>query len=655
MVETLRAWEHALAKRLAELGATPSSTAAAPLDVLEAHDPTEAARYALRLVLVEEMRSLRPTDYELAERARLAHGTIRRGLAGLSLDEVTSALVSGALWVSWTVPWEHARFTFLSEHPALVAPEAKLHVLRAAVAAHGFTAALVPWFLHRLIEDPVPGAGDELYAAWRAHREDARVESLLAEAVIASGHREGIEAIAATLATDTPSREAVSATLCLEPTTATERLGHLLDPARFEPGARRVESLRLLEALTSNGLRAGEIAGFPSRRPRGWVRADARWVPLLLALRTNRDPNVSRPARGALAHADPEVVEAALPKPSKKKAGKGLALRSVGRAPFVRGTYWGDPIAGANGRIALFPTESRIEVRRVADGFPVELAFDFPAGLGLSTEARGPIDDGWDREGIHGIALHPRSDTIALSMSSRGERGSGVVLLDGGGSVMAEWKPEDTLAHRLHWGAEGKTLWVMAEEDSAVVIALDPETLAERGRRSIGSFPPPAFPSALSHPKDDVGCFQVACGQDGIWLKCVEHGAKGTKVRAQKLSAVHHEWLVHGFAEDGMAVLTTNATKLLVRDWPTMAPRKGKVLAGTPHGAAGSARWVIVPVATVGTVADRFEVFRLPDGEKVGMGPFPEGHRLLDVLGDLVVTVTASDIHVWALDGLGGS
>lgn len=650
MSETLATWERALTKRLVDAGA-PTPSAENPLDLLEAIDATEAARFALRLMLVDEMQSLRATDIALGDRKRAAYGTLLRGLSGLSLDEMTSALVSGALWVNWNVPWQHERFTFLSEHPALVAPEARLHVVRAAVAANGWGAALVPWFLHRLVEDPVPEAGDELYAAWREQRGDGRVEPLLAEAVIATGHRGGIAAIAATLGTDTPSREAVVATLCLDPATATERLGHLLDPARFDPGPRPLGSTQLLDALKANGLRGGEIPGFPSRRPRGWVRADPRWVPLLLPLRGNRDPNVSFPVRGALAHADPAVVASYLPKPSKKKAGKGLALRGIGQAAFVGGTYWGDPMVTAGERLALFPRASSLEVRDVTDGLPLLFAFELPTGLALPSEARAVNDDGWSREGIHGIALHPKAARVALSASSRDA--SGVSLFDEKGRVTARWQAEDAIPHRLHWGAGGTTLWVLAEADGTVVVALDPETLEERGRCAIGNFPPPAFPSAFAHPTDDVACFQILCGQDGFWVKCVERAAKGYKVRSQKLSAVHHEWLMYGLAEDGAAVLTSNDTKLLVRDWPTMKPRKGKVLAGQPWGAAGSAEWVIVPVATVGNAADRFELFRLPDGDKVGSGPWPEGHVLFDLCGDVALTTMGDEVHAWRLEGLG--
>lgn len=650
MSETLGTWERALTKRLADAGA-PTGSADDPLDLLEAIDATEAARFALRLMRVDEMQSLRATDMALGDRKRAAYGTLLRGLAGLSLDEMTSALVSGALWVNWNVPWQHERFTFLSEHPALATPEARLHVVRALVGAHGWSGVPVPWFLHRLIEDPVPEAGDELYAAWREHRGDSRIEPLLAEAVLATGHREGIAAIAATLGTETPSREAVSANLCLDSATATERLGHLLDPARFDPGPRPLGSTQLLEALKADGLRGGEIPGFPSRRPRGWVRADPRWVSLLLPLRANRDPNVSFPVRGALAHADPEVVASCLPKPSKKKSGKGLALRGIGRAAFVGGTYWGVPIAMAGERLALFPRASSLEVRHVTDDLPLLFAIELPTGLALPSEARAVHDDGWSREGIHGIALHPKAARVALSASSHDT--SGVSLFDEKGRVTARWQTEDAIPHRLHWGAGGTTLWVLAEADGTVVVALDPETLEERGRCAIGNFPPPAFPSAFAHPTDDVGCFQILCGQDGFWVKCVERAAKGYKIRSQKLSAVHHEWLMYGLAEDGAAVLTSNDTKLLVRDWPTMKPRKGKVLAGQPRGTAGSAKWVIVPVATVGNAADRLELFRLPDGDKVGSGPWPEGHVLFDLCDEVVLTTKDGEVHAWRLEGLG--
>lgn len=136
MVETLREWERSLDARVQGLGARVGADGDA-LRALEEADPTEAARFGLRLMLVEEMRTLGSSDFALGDRKRAAHGTILRGLRGLSLGELADALVSGALWVSWTVAWEHHRFAFLSEHPALATPESRLQVVRAVVAASG--------------------------------------------------------------------------------------------------------------------------------------------------------------------------------------------------------------------------------------------------------------------------------------------------------------------------------------------------------------------------------------------------------------------------------------------------------------------------------------------------------------------------------------
>ena len=73
MTENLGTWERALTKRLADAG-SPTRADAAPLDLLEAIDATEAARFALRLMLVDEMQSLRATDLALGDRKRAAYG-----------------------------------------------------------------------------------------------------------------------------------------------------------------------------------------------------------------------------------------------------------------------------------------------------------------------------------------------------------------------------------------------------------------------------------------------------------------------------------------------------------------------------------------------------------------------------------------------------
>ncbi|MCA9644200.1 MAG: hypothetical protein H6718_12080 [Polyangiaceae bacterium] len=570
----------------------------------------------------------------------------RAGL-GKSVEDVVEAVASGRAKIDFLCSWEHKRRRELFSHPALKTPAQRFRALQLTVERGGWTKSKhwIEWLLQRLSEKPFPSGADWLLEAYEKQARTG-LERYLAEAILATGSRQGIERIAATIESKRPSEVAMTALLCLDPKTAAGRLRGWLEPIPAEQ-PKIAQAIRLLNALAEDGFRAGELQGFPAKKRLGWVRSDPGWVPILVQCRKNRDPNISRPAKSALSNADPALLSASTTATKSKAKIPGSTLTLLGKAGYVRAQYTGLPIACGDGAVAFFSSTTEIEVRELMPNLPLRFRIALPSGIALPRTRCPNNEDGWDRPGVHGLALDAAGERVAISVSGLAKGLGGVVLFDDSGEL-ARWTPEDTWPHRLHFGATG-AVWVMAERDEACVALLDGRTLEERGQLSLKTFPAPAFVDAYAHPIDDVGVFQISCGQDGIWLKCVEAGAKKLKVRQQKLSSVHHGSILAGYAASGTVAVTLLESKLLLRAWPDLKPLKGKVTTGSPCAAAGSGDFVIVSVATAADDADRFEVFKAPKWDRVGEGAWPAGHSLVDLRGDRLITATASELTLWQL------
>lgn len=620
------------------------------LDVLASIDLAGATRLADDLWRLEEITHITWTDHEKLERRQRAFEVMKQGFHLWTLDEVVDALASGRMYIDFGCSWQHERRAMLFEHPALGTPDRLFAALESSVGAFGWKGNpnWLTWLLHRLIEAPFPAAAPWLEDAWREQR-TTTFEPSLAEAVLAAARPEGIGLIVATLDDDRPSHDVMTALVCLDPSNASQRLRDWLDPFP-EQQPKRGQAMALLHALAQDGFRAGELLGSPSRRPLGWVRRDPGWVSILLSCRKNKDPNISYPARSALERADPEIVQSFTPKPTAKKQKKlpEARLTPLGSAGYVAEQYWGVPVATCETALALFSRPDHVQVLDLTDGLPVRFERQLPGNLRLPDTRRESNDDGWDRAGVHGIAIHPTGCQVAVSAFVPEDDFSGVVAFTAEGE-MHRWQTEDTLPNRLHFGP-ANTLWVLCERDGPTVVALDASTLKERGTCALSEFPPPAYVDGYPHPTDDVGVFQAVCGQDGYWVKCVEQGPKKLKVRSQKLSSVHHDSLLYGYCAGGAVAITLLESKLLLRQWPDMKPLKGKVIEGNACDASGSGDHVLVTVARSGHAAEDFEVFKAPRWDRVAVGKWPEKHWLVALQGDKVITAEGGKIHLWKLD-----
>lgn len=614
------------------------------LDILATQDLELASRVADDFWRLDEVRHATWSDEALLDRRNRAYAIMLRGFHSWSLEEVVDALALGRMHIDFGIPWEHARRQALFDHPALATPEQRLAALQASVEAGGWDGnpGWTTWLVHRLIEDPVPSAAAWLETAWKARRSQ-NIEPYLAEALLATGDVARIQLVADTLAEPRPSHVVMKALLCLDPATASSRLGGWLSPAPTQQ-PKLAQARALLDALAADGFSAAELQ--KSRRPLGWVRQDPGWIPLLLQCRKDKDPNVSHPARSALAHADPALVESLTP----KKASKGkkipeATLEPLGSAKLERREFWGAPIAWSKDAVAFFAAPARVEVRKLSAGLPMSFSVDLPDGLSLPTTQRDPYDDGWGRPGVHGIALDASASQLAIAGNAADS--AGVWVFSAGGEVK-RWSAEDHLPQRLHFGPMG-AIWVLCEGDAPTVFALDPTSLEARGSFALTPFPPPAYVDAFPHDTDDVGVFQFACGQDGLWVKVIEHGPKKLKVRSQKLSSVHHDSLLYGYALEGKVAITLLESKLLLRQWPTLKPLKGKQVDGSTREAAGSGDRVLVTVARSAHQADTFEVFKAPKWDRVAVGAWPQGHSPLSLQGDQLLSATQDELHLWQL------
>ena len=144
-----------------------------------------------------------------------------------------------------------------------------------------------------------------------------------------------------------------------------------------------------------------------------------------------------------------------------------------------------------------------------------------------------------------------------------------------------------------------------------------------RRRGLIGKeFPSPALFDAGTHPNDDVGIFDVACGQDGAWLPIVEPGPKSRK---HKLSGKQTTTAFVG-AGASMAAFAWSRT-LTLRAWPSLETPKKKRLDGSVAGAGVVDGAIALAIAEVSNEPSAIELRRFDDGERLGKARYPLGER----------------------------
>lgn len=341
------------------------------------------------------------------------------------------------------------------------------------------------------------------------------------------------------------------------------------------------------------------------------------------------------------------------PAKSRGQTAKGAAPSIVewGVVTHAPLPTWPPPVwaSAEAGLLVVARSATSLSVHRLAPGLPVATELELPKELAFVRKPQGGYDSPWERSGTQALAVRPDGGALALV-------GDNVAtLLDLQGNVLARWTTDDVVLHTVQFGARGRTLWVGLHGDAFDVLALDGSTLAERGRLTVtGDFPDPAWITPHPHLDDDVAAFEIACGQDGWWLKVFELDGARVRVRKQKLSSKGTPTPIHGLWRDQVA--TSLEKKLLMRSWPSLEPVKGKVLGGINCGGVLLTRsssdeeaFVVVAVGAGYTEPTALQVYRIPSPERVATLPFPVGEKLLDTLPGVLATQANGAIRIFGL------
>lgn len=295
------------------------------LEGLARHDAAAAARWSARFLALPEILDPRALheDGSRLDRRQVAVGILYPNTATLTAEELAHAIRTGALVIDSGAAYDRRRGSVLWDHADLRTPDRRFSALLAALepseANHAGT--LIAWLCHRLTEEPhVPG----LPRLLELHRASRRFSDVLG----AGGDRAILGELAADLGTDREDAGVVASVFALDPTKAFDALGGRLD----DPRGRRT----LVEVLAQDGFRTHPLAGRPSARPQGWVRADPRWIAPLLRLRDDADGMTAEHAAEALGHADLAAVLPLLPAPKKRVP--PLELVTLGEVPFAPST-----------------------------------------------------------------------------------------------------------------------------------------------------------------------------------------------------------------------------------------------------------------------------------------------------------------------------
>jgi hypothetical protein len=618
------------------------------LDVIARVDRRRGAVLALRFMGLPEIEHPNELyrDPERIPRRQRAVGILYASTSELTAEELARAVALGRLVLDGAGLYDRSKLRMLWEHPDLQTPARRFAALGAALAAQreapqgSWAGTLLTWLSLRLVEDPYPDAAATLIEAL-----EQGTLPHAADMLGALGDPAILERIAARVDTDREDGGAVACVFALDPARAFDRLG-----ARLSPTEPRPRLTRLLEVLAQDGFRTEALDGEPSSRPRGWVRADPRWIDGLLALRGNDNPNVSMRAASALGSADLDLVLSKLPRPKKKIP--PLEIELLGTVALAPSMFRRAPVWLGAGRVVVADSASTLALHGLSAGMPRVATFALPEHVTLPTARAAANDDPWEVPGLYDVAI--RSDGGLAVGAQASDYSHLLALYDPAGKRLAAVRmPEEgaVFPHALHFGAAGAgCLWVaLVDEGGHVAAAFDAGTLARLGETSLGpSFPPPAWFEVFPHPVEDVGVFAIQCGQDGAWLKVVERGPK-LALRKQKLDTKQGTVELVGFSADGALAAFASGQTLGLRAWPALDAPKKKRLDGSVVGAGIVGDAIGLAIAEVTRAPSAIELRRFPDGERIAKARHPSEDFVAIGHGVLVTQKDEATLSVWRL------
>jgi hypothetical protein len=358
-------------------------------------------------------------------------------------------------------------------------------------------------------------------------------------------------------------------------------------------------------------------------------------------------------ARRALATADRALV-ARHRAPSPGADSAHLVL--LGEAPIEVGETWGLPLSAASRarRIVMPVASDQLAVHALDEGLSCLSCPVLPAGLIVLDEPRDMADDGFTRVGLHALALHPARDEIAVGGVSPDHEPL-VVVLDGDGDELGQPAlEEDEWVRAAAYSGSGETLWVVVDCDSTVraVAFTTAGGVPERvGSVDLGAdFPPPAFIQAHGHPSEEAVLVEIACGQDGFWLKCAAREDGSIVERPHALSESTEGFPLLGFGAGGSLVATAGAGSddpAEVRSWPTMEVVRQLAPDGSLVAGAAAGDVVMLAVAEVTDDPSRFELRSFATGDLLCAGSWPAGETLQAMVGDVALTTVGDRVRAY--------
>lgn len=361
-------------------------------------------------------------------------------------------------------------------------------------------------------------------------------------------------------------------------------------------------------------------------------------------------------------------------------AAPAVRLVTLGTLAIDAAQFGVHPVWLAAGRLAAATAIDTLTVVRLEPGLPVVASTPFPGGMRLPDSPFDPYELDFDRIGIHGAALRPDGAAFAIGgVTEDHDRVVSVFTIEG--EVIASVAAVDASRFgisedfmvcpiALAWGGGGESLLMACSiENEHHVLELDvADGLAVTGLVNLGGdFPEPAVVVALAHPTEPAAIFQIACGQDGVWLRAVRRSEDGLARIPTAADEDVSNTALFGFTPDrgdGAALCTGEgmyhrgvSSSLCTRAWPDLEPGANAELGGFCHDGVVLGERVAAVVADDTLPYDRWPrpeqrlvMLRACDGAALGEAPFPVGHELVAGSDDCIVTREGDRLTVWRVE-----